>query len=100
MTQEGIPHICTEAEQSKSSVVDHLNMSAVWIAQLVEHRNCDQKVAGLSPGRKGGRTFFSRVNFLCRLFFFNSVSIPTPLLLQWHIRDPSHSAKMQVAGYR
>ena len=25
----------------------------------------DRKVAGSNPYRKGGRTFFSRVNFLC-----------------------------------
>ena len=33
---------------------------------LVVH---DEKVAGSSPGRSGGRIFFSRVNFLCRLLF-------------------------------
>ena len=37
----------------------------VDIAQLVERRSRDRKVAGLVPGRRGGSIFFSRVNFLC-----------------------------------
>ena len=34
--------------------------------------------------------FFSRVNFVCRLLFDVR---STPVLLQWHIKDPDHSAK-------
>ena len=34
--------------------------------------------------------FYSRVNFVCGLLF--SVH-STPVLLQWHIKDPGHSAK-------
>ena len=35
------------------------------VAQWIERRTRDQKVPGSSPGRSGGRIFFSRVNFLC-----------------------------------
>ena len=34
--------------------------------------------------------FFSRVNFVCGLL---SGVCSNPVLLQWHVRDPSHSAK-------
>ena len=34
-----------------------------WIAQWLERRTPDLKVVGSSPGRSGGRIFFSRVNF-------------------------------------
>ena len=37
-----------------------------------------------------GRIFFSRVNFVCWLLF--DVRF-TPVLLQWHVKDISHSAK-------
>ena len=35
------------------------------IAQWLERRTRDRKVAGSNPCRSGGRIFFSRVNFLC-----------------------------------
>ena len=35
------------------------------IAQWLEHRTRDRKVAGSNPCWSGGRIFFSRVNFLC-----------------------------------
>ena len=48
------------------------------------------KVASSNPGRTRGRIFFSRVNHVCWLFFgVNS----TPMLPQWHVKDPGHSAK-------
>ena len=37
----------------------------VGIAQWLECQIRDLKVPGSSPGRSGGRIFFSRVNFLC-----------------------------------
>ena len=40
------------------------------IAQWLEHQTHDLKVPGSSPGRSGGRIFFSRVNFLCWLLFW------------------------------
>ena len=39
------------------------------IAQWLECRTGDRKVPGSSPGRSGGRIFFSRVSFLCWLLF-------------------------------
>ena len=43
-----------------------------------------------NPGRSGGRNFFSRVNFVCRLL---SGVRSTPVLPQRHVKDPGHSAK-------
>ena len=40
------------------------------IAQWLERRTRDRKVPGSSPGRSGGRIFFSRVNFLCWLLLY------------------------------
>ena len=34
-------------------------------AQWLERRTRGRKVAGLSPGMRGGRTFLSRVDFVC-----------------------------------
>ena len=39
------------------------------IAQWLEHRTRDWKVAGSNPCWNGGRIFFCRVNFLCWLLF-------------------------------
>jgi len=39
------------------------------IAQLLERRTRDSKVAGSNPCWSGGRIFFSRVDFLCLLLF-------------------------------
>ena len=39
------------------------------IAQWLERRTRDRKVAGSNPCRSDGRIFFSRVNFLCWLLF-------------------------------
>ena len=58
-------------------------------SSLVECRTRDRKVASSSPGRSGGRNFFSRVNFLCWLLF----GVVHPVLPQWHIQHPGHSAK-------
>ena len=44
----------------------------------------------LNPSRSGGKIFFSRVNLVCRLLFG---VCSTPVLLQWHAKDPGHSAK-------
>ena len=49
------------------------NMPDIWtgagIAQWLERRIRDRKVAGSNLCRSGGRIFFSRVNFLCWLLF-------------------------------
>ena len=43
-----------------------------------------------NTSKNGRRIFFSRVNFICWLLF-SCHSIP--VLLQWHVKDRSHSAK-------
>ena len=43
-----------------------------------------------NPGRSGGRIFFSRVSFACWLLFGVH---STPMLPQWQVKDPGHSAK-------
>ena len=60
---------------------------------LVERWTRDQKVVSSNPGRSSGRLFFSRVNFVCGLLF--SVCF-TPVLPQWHVKDPGNSAKSAV----
>ena len=66
------------------------------IACWLERRTRDRKVSSSNPGRSGLRIFFSRVNFVCCLLFGVR---STPMLPQWHVEDPGHSAKVQVAGY-
>ena len=61
-----------------------------WIACWLERRTRDRKVASSNPGRSGGRIFYFRVNFVCWLLFgVRSI----PVLPQWHVKDPGHSAK-------
>ena len=60
------------------------------IACWQQQQTCNRKVASLIPGRTSGIIFFSSVNFvgwlLCGVH-------STPMLPQWHIKEPSHSAK-------
>ena len=44
-------------------------LTGAGIAQWLEHRTRDWKVAGSNPCWNGGRIFFSRVDFLCWLLF-------------------------------
>ena len=60
-----------------------------WASLLVRAPDSWSKGVSSNPGRSGGIIFFSRVNSVCGLLF---VSVPT-LFLQWHIKDPGHSAK-------
>ena len=46
-----------------------INLRGAGIAQWLEHRTRDWKVAGSNPCWNGGRIFFSRVDFLCWLLF-------------------------------
>ena len=53
-------------------IYDSWPTSAAWgagIAQWLERRTRDWKVAGSNPCWNGGRIFFSRVDFLCWLLF-------------------------------
>ena len=68
----------------------------IKIAQWLERRTRDRKVAGSSPGRNGVNIFFSIIHFLCWLLF----------RYPFHPRDPSVARKIpvilpkvQVAGY-
>ena len=70
----------------------------IWGARMacwLEHRTRDRKIASSNPGWSGGRIFSSRVNFVCWLLFGVR---STPVLPQWHVKDPGHSAKS--AGVR
>ena len=59
-------------------------------SRLVERQTRDGKVSSSNPGRSSGGIFLSRVNFVCWLLFG---VCSTPILQQWHIKDPGHSAK-------
>ena len=56
----------------------------------LERQTRNRMVASSNPGRSGGKNFFSGVNFVCWLLF--GVRF-TPVLPQWHVKDPGHSAK-------
>ena len=52
-----------------NSKYDTFYYMGAGIAQWLEHRTRDWKVAGSNPCWNGGRIFFSRVDFLCWLLF-------------------------------
>ena len=60
------------------------------IISMLERRTRNRKVTSSNPGRRDGRIFFSRVNFVCWLLFGVR---STPVLPQWHVKDPGYSAK-------
>ena len=62
---------------------------------VLKRRTRDRKVASSNPGRSGGRIFFSRVNFVCWLLFDIR---STPVLPQWHVKDPDRSAESVCVG--
>ena len=74
-------HCTTDTQKVKSKSVESGDSSEV------ERRTRDRKVSGSSPGRNGGRIFFSRVSILCSLI---SVSVPP---LCYSVKDHGHSAK-------
>ena len=55
-------------EDSKTPI-SAMKRTGVGIAQRLERRSPDRKVAGSNPCRSGGIKKFSRVNFLCWLLF-------------------------------
>ena len=69
----------------------HNMMEGARIAQWLERRTRDQKVLGLSPGRSGGRFFFSGVNFLCWLLF--RYPFHSGIAAVARKRNPGHFAK-------
>ena len=52
-----------------SAISAYTLLFGAGIAQWLERRTRDRKVAGSNPCWSGGRIFFSRVNFLCWLLF-------------------------------
>ena len=83
-------HVVTSVHR-KVCVSKHLWFwFSTGIACWSECQTRDRKVASLNPGRSGGRTFFFRVNF----YVLTLIRCPFhPMLLQWHVKDPGHSAK-------
>ena len=86
---------CWEAAGRKRAwdwlkIVQTKIVHGIRIAQLVECQTSDRKVMSMIPSRGGRKMFFSRANFQCWLLV--SVCF-TPLLLQWHIKDPGHCSK-------
>ena len=60
--------ICCLIIHLMMEVIIMKRMDVNWgagIAQWLERRTRDRKVAGSNPCWSGGRIFFSRVNFLC-----------------------------------
>ena len=65
-------NITTRGVRHHSPLTTSLSLPFVrgaGIAQWLEHRTRDWKVAGSNPCWNGGRIFFSRVDFLCWLLF-------------------------------
>ena len=63
----------------------------VLIAQLVQRRSRDQMSRGRFPVRAVGEC--SSPELLSALTLSDSVSVPSNVLPQWHLKDPGHSAK-------
>ena len=60
---------CIAIAQSINLQILNKECGGAGIAQWLEHRTRDWKVAGSNPCWNGGRIFFSRVDFLCWLLF-------------------------------
>ena len=52
-----------------NTLFSYVILKGAGIAQWLEHRTHDWKVAGSNPCWNGGRIFFSRVDFLCWFLF-------------------------------
>ena len=68
----------------------HEQYNNAGIAQWLERRTRDRKVAGSNPCWSGGRIFFSWVNFLCWLLFRYPFH---PRVTAVARKRPGHSAK-------
>ena len=84
------------AGHNSGFVADQENSTRSRDSLLVERRTRDRKVASSNPGRSGGRIFLSRVNLHADSY---SVSLSTPRLPQWHVKNPVILPKVQVSGY-
>ena len=63
---------------------------ALGIAQWLERRTRDSKVTGSNPAGATGE-FSSPGSTFCADSYFDIPS--TPVLPQWHVKDPGHSAR-------
>ena len=63
------PHENITYKGSNKANAQHHKATGGGIAQWLERRTRDWKVAGSNPCWNGGRIFFSRVDFLCWLLF-------------------------------
>ena len=70
------------------------------IAQWLERRIPDWKVAGSKPCRSGGRIFFSRVNYLCWLLFRYPFHPRVTAVARKRSRSFCQKCRWQVAGKR
>ena len=68
----------------------HQSVSHHGIAFWLERQTHNRKVVSSNPGRRGGRIFISRFNFVCWLLLGVH---STPVLLQWYVKGHGHSAK-------
>ena len=64
-----LPSLASQINTALFWVVQLTGFLGAGIAQWLEHRTRDWKVAGSNPCWNGGRIFFSRVDFLCWLLF-------------------------------
>ena len=82
------------AEVSNGYTIMHgISFGFIYLSRdslLVKRMTRDRKVTSSNPGRSGGRIFFSKVDFVCCLLFGVR---GTPMLPQWHIKDPGLYAK-------
>ena len=85
-----VPIIFTSFGSLMVVIVPVAHLSGNRDSLFVERRTHDRKVASSNSGRSGGRIFFSRLNFVFWLLFGVR---PTPVLPQWHEKDPRHSVK-------
>ena len=59
-------------------------------SSVVERQTRDRNVPGFIPNRSGRRFLFSQLTFYAD-FYFRILS--TPIIPQWHVKDPGHSTK-------
>ena len=83
--------------RSKPGSSSRTSPSGAKLASLKDGLCFDDRALPVTSGpiyqpccRSAGRIVFSRVNFVCWLFFGVRT---TPVLPQWHVKDPGHSAK-------
>ena len=72
---------------SHSSFIMFACYVGIGDSSVMERRPRNRNVAGSSPGRSGGRIFFSRVNFLCWLLFVTAGARKQSGHSRWQVTD-------------